>query len=151
MGEPAEQVVEGQDAEPLLALVELGSDRDTEPDPLGDPAARLGVDGCQLGLGVVDDPARDAACRGRVERGLVAPVPVPLEEEVVADLTTRSSRFSTSSTRIGVACDAERGEHEVTELVGGGDGGAVEPGECVGDAATPRRDLVVGAVQRGGR
>ena len=143
-GEALEQVVERQDAETLLATVELGPHRPAEADPRRGHAAFVGIGRPEHGLRVVDHLRGELARRRVAERWLVAAVGEPLQVEVVGDVDDELVEvLHQRHAGVGVAGDTERREHQLAELVRGRDRGAVEVGERVGDAPTAECDLVV--------
>ena len=72
----------------------------------------------------------------RVSSGRVLHVAEPLEVEVVDDLADQLVEvLDQGDAGVGVAGDAERAQHQLAELVGGGDRGRVEAGQRVAQPA----------------
>ena len=154
VGEPAQQVVVGEDTAQVLAAFDLAPDGGGEVHAEGGVGARRGVERRQPGLGVADRSPGQLEGDGATERRLVGRRPEPLQVEVVGHLHHQVvEALDQLGTRVGVARDPERAQHQLAELVGGGDGGAVEPGQGVGDPLAALRDVVTHQVgeQRVGR
>ena len=135
VGELAEQVVVREDPEASLAALDLGTDLQREADPAAHRCGAVLGRGLEPGLGVVDGGAGD---RHRLVVGEDRSVVVERERaevEVVDGLLDQVVEvLDQPGARVGVAGDAERVEHHRAELVGGRDGGGVEPDQRLGDA-----------------
>ena len=78
------------------------------------------------------------------ERWIVAAVGEPLQVDVVGDLDDELIEvLDQRHPGVGVAGDSQGREHELAELVGRRDRGAIEIGESIGDAATTEGDFSV--------
>ena len=144
--ELAEQVVVGEDAEPPLAACDLVSDGAREPHPPGGHARRL-VGGLEPRLRVAHRAARDGERLAVGEVGVVG-LGEAAEVEIVGDLDHEVVEIlDQTGVGVGVARDAERGEHEVAELVGGRDGRGVEVDQRLGQPGVHLRAVVAGEQQ----
>ena len=142
VGEAAEQVVVGQHAAAVLATLHLGAHVARERHLRLRDRTGLGVVGCELGLRVADRGTRELQRDRALERWRLGCRTPALEEEVVGHLDDEVvEALHELGARVGVAGDAEGAQHQLAELVGGRDGGAVEAGQRVDDplAAHARR------------
>ncbi len=129
VGELGEQVVVAEHAQPPLAPVELGADRPGEGHPVSGGAVTEHVvsGGLEPGLRVTGRRPGQPQSLGVAERRRLCSGAEVLEEQVVDHLTEEVLEvLHESGVGVGVTGDAEAAEHQVAELVGGGDGGAVE-------------------------
>ncbi len=142
VGELAQQVVVRQDPEPALARLELGAHGLGEADAAADGGgAVLGV-GLEVGLRVVHRGPRDGERVGVAEARRTLGERERAQVEVVDHLAHQVVEvLDQPGAGVGVAGDAERGEHHRAELVGGRDRGGVEAGEGLDDAAVACREL----------
>ena len=141
VGEAAEQVVEAEDAEPLLAPVDLCPHVGGELPALAGHRVRLGRGGLERRPEHVDRPAaegeRDLAAEGWLGRGVAEAG----EVEVVDHLHDQVVEvLHQPGVGVGVTGDAQGAQHQPAELVGGRDGGAVEVGERRGQPAAALED-----------
>ncbi len=131
-GQSAQQVVVAEDAEPPLADFQLGQNVFREVDT--DCGLRIGfrVAGPQLGCRVVDHLARQLQ-RGAVrQHRIVALLPEVGQIQVVDDLGDQVvEAFQQRDIGGGVAGHAERLQHQLAELVRGGDRRRVETGQRI--------------------
>ncbi len=136
VGEPAEQVVVGQHAAAMLAALDLGAHVAGEVDLGGRRRTRLRVVRGEHGLRVTDRRACELERDRSLERRRLGRRAPALEEEVVGHLDHEVvEALHQLGARVGVTRDAERAQHQLAELVRGGDGGAVEAGERVDESA----------------
>ena len=148
VGEPAEEVVVGEDPEAPLAPVDLVAHLAGE----GDPRPGLGLRTVRPRSSTAASSAwaSPTTVRARVSAvarpngGSSARLPEAAQVDVVDHLDDELvERLDQRRAGVGVARDPERAQHGLAELVGGRDGGGVERRERVaqarGAAARPRR------------
>ena len=127
LGQPAEQVVEAQHAEPALAALELVQHLGGEADPRRRGRARVGLLRGQRRVGVADDVAGERPGLGPGEGRGLAVLAEAGEVEVVDDLGHQVvEALDQRQPRLGVTGDPQGAQHQLAELVGGGDGRGVE-------------------------
>ena len=148
VAEPGEHVVIGEQPQVALPPGHLGPNRSGERDPLGGGRLVTGSVGCrdQPGMdrvdGILTQPDRFVERHRRLTGRRIA-----LQVEVGGDLTGEvGDLVDEHRLRLTVAEDAEPVEHPQAELVGGGDGGRVEPGQGAGHPGVPV--LQTGAVDQ---
>ena len=131
-GQPGQQVVVAEDAEPTLAALDLGEDGQREVDSHALGRARGVLLRDQPGVRVADHLGGDLE-RGRTaDRGRLGRAAEALEVEVVDDLGDQVAQVvDQGHPGVGVTGDTERAQHQLAELVRGGDGGGVEVGQRV--------------------
>ncbi len=79
---------------------------------------------------------------GPAERRRLGLGPEALEEEVVGHLDDEVvEALDQLGVRVGVTSNTQRAQHQLAELVGGGDRGAVEAGQRVGDPLVAQVDV----------
>ncbi len=148
-GEPGEQVVVRQDAEPTLAHLDLLAHLLRERDPAAVQGGAVGAGRLEPGLRVADGGARDRHRLGVGERRVALGERERAQVEVVDHLAHELVEvLDQPGARVGVARHTQRLEHERAELVGGGDGGGVEPGQRLDDPGVPGRALGVVDVEQ---
>ncbi len=136
VGELDQQVVVGQHAQAALAQVELVAHGSGEGHPPPGRGGGVGVGRLEAGLGVADGGPCDGQGVGVAEDRVALGVGEGPQVEVVDDLAQQVVEvLDEPGPGVGVAGDAQRLEHQGAELVGGGDGGRVEAGERLEDAA----------------
>ena len=146
VGQPGQQIVVAEDAAPPLARLQLPDHVADEPKAHGGPGIRIGLGGPQLGGGVVDHLPGEFERFGVGQLRIVA-VPAEVRQvEVVDDLGDKVVQaLHQLDPGIAVPGHAERLEHQVAELVGGGDGGGVERGERIAQPGLALLEFFVGA------
>ncbi len=147
-GQPDQQVVVAQDAQPTLARLKLGDNglsRSRPAQPPRVPGVRVlraaaPCTGCRRPRG----PARSASRVG--QRRVVALLAEMREVEIVDDLGDQLvEALDQRDPGVGVAGHAQRFQHQLAELVRGRDRRRVEPGQRVAQPLPPLGALVVGA------
>ena len=148
VGELAEQVVVGQDSQPPLALLHLGADGPSEGDSTPGRCRRVLGRRLQSRLRVADGLAGDGhRLTAREDRVVVGPRERP-QVEVVDDFGEQVVEvLDQSRPGVRVSGDSQRPENHAAELVGGGDRGRVEPGQCLADPAVAPGPLIAVAVK----
>ena len=149
LGELAEQVVVGEDAEPPLAAVHLGAHGVGERHPASGRGGAVLGGRLEVGLGVADRVARDRHRLLVVEDRVVLAVRERAEVEVVDHLADQVVEvLDQSGPGVGVAGDAERAEHHRAELVRGRDRRRVEPRQRLEHPPVPHPALLGVAVEQ---
>ena len=151
VGELAEEVVVGEDAQAPLAPVDLVQHAAREAHPCGGLA--VGVLGERLlrghpRTGVADDRAGDAEGVLAAPRGLLL-AGEEAQVAVVGDLGGQLLEvLHEDGAGVGVPGDAEAAQHELAELVDGRDRGGVERRQRVGEPREPDGPLLVVGVEQ---
>ena len=139
--EAGEQVVVAEQPEPPLAPVELTAYVAGELHPRLPGRGGAGCVG-DVGLRVADGGAPELEGDVAAERRRLAVGGEAAEVEVVDHLDHEVVEvLDEPGTGLGVAGDTERAQHQLAELMGGGDGRAVEVGERVAQPLAHRRAL----------
>ena len=131
-GESGEQVVVAEDAEPSLALIQLAQNIFGEHHPHGGLRTRCRVGGPQLRVRIPNhlpgQPQRVFAGQHRFARRRTEVRQVQVVDDFGDQVV---EAFHEGHPGVGVPGDAQRSEHQMTELVGGGDRRGVETRECI--------------------
>ena len=131
-GQPNQQVVVAEDAPSALACVQFGQNVIREADADCGPRAGLWLARPQLRRRVIDHLAGDSQRVAVSQHGIVALLPEMGQVEIVDDLGDQLVEvLDQCDARVRIAGHTQRFQHQLTELVRGGDRGGVEPGQRV--------------------
>ena len=151
VGQSGQQVVVAQDSAAALADFQFGQHGPGEVDACRGAGSRLRIPRTQFGARVTGHLA------GQGEGLLVVDLrflPVPAEPgqiEIIDDLGDQIvETLDEFHPGIGIAGHSQRGQHDVAELVDGGDGGGVEIGQRIGEVGPPSLVFLGIALQQPG-
>ncbi len=149
IGQPQQQVVVAEDAPTPLAGFQLFENVMGETDTDRGPGSGRRIQRPQLGGRVGDHRPGDPQCVAVGQRGVIAVTAEVHQVEIVDNLGDQLVEvFDQRHTRVGVTRDAQRLEHQLAELVCGGNGCRIESGQRVAQALLTRVALGGAAVEQ---
>ena len=147
----AQQVVVAQDAESPFAVFQFGQNVFREIDAGSGLRSWIRVAGPQLGCRVVDHLAGQLQRSTVLQHRIVALLTEVSQVQIVDDLGGEIVKaFQQGDVGGGVARHAERFQHQLAELVRGGDRRRVETGQRIAQPLLAECALVVAALQQVG-